>query len=168
MISKLIDIYRDSFDITENYIIDDVIYDAYGFCNITNSKYVLTKKAELWRALCFEHIFFKSVEKLEEDDVENFRGQVEKFIEPQLVRKGETCTPKNHMYSYITCVFVCNGLTPDAELAIKRTKFFRNYMFTVRGYCELRIVAVDLSKKNVTGNSAAKDLVKDYKKYILK
>ena len=31
MISKLTNIYRDSFDITENYIIDDVKYDAYGF-----------------------------------------------------------------------------------------------------------------------------------------
>lgn len=164
MLKKLLKFYSNSFDITENYRIGDVEYDAYGYCNITNFKYVLVKKAELWRALCFEHVFFRSVKTLTEGDIEEFCIQTADFIEPELVRKGEKCTPKDHMYSYITGIFICeDGLTSEAARKIRKAKFFKNYMFTVRGYCELRLVAVDMKNGVVIGNTAAKDLVKDYK-----
>ena len=65
---KILNVYQSSFDITKPYELNKVSYDAYGYCNITNAKYVLVKKAELWRALCFEHAFFKSVSKLEEKE----------------------------------------------------------------------------------------------------
>ena len=114
-LEKLLGVYRSSFDLLEPYELCGETYDAYGFCDITSAKYVLMKKAELWRALCFEHVFFKGVDVLDCADVENFCTQTVEYIEPQLVRKGEKCTVKDHMYSYITCVFVCeNGLAPDA------------------------------------------------------
>lgn len=168
LLNRLISIYRQSFDIQENYEMGGEIYDAYGFCNITNSKYVLVKKAELWRALCFEHVFFKGVDVLDCADVENFCTQTVEYIEPQLVRKGEKCTVKDHMYSYITCVFVCeNGLAPDALKKLKKSKFFKNYMLSVRGYSELRLLAVDLKSGKVYGNAAARDLIKEYKENVL-
>lgn len=167
MFKKLFDIYSDSFDMTEKYRIGDVEYDAYGYCNITNSKYVLVKKAELWRALCFEYAFFKNVGVLTAGDIELFCRQVDDFIEPDLVRRGEKCTPKDHMYSYITAVFICeDGLTDEVARAIRKAKFFKNYMLSIRGYCELRIVAVDMKNETIVGNAAAKDLVKDYKNLL--
>ena len=166
LLNKFLTMYRESFDVMENFRIEDTYYDAYGFCNITNAKYVLVKKAELWRALCYEHIFFQCVDFLETSDVETFAQQVKNYIEPNLVRKGDKTMPKDHMYSYVTCVFLCeNGVMPDAEKLLKKTKFFKDYMLSIRGYCELRLVAVDLAKNKVIGNVAARELVKDYKKF---
>lgn len=167
LLNKLMATYRQSFDIQENYKMDDILYDAYGYCNITNAKYVLLKKAELWRALCFEHIFFKGVETLDAADIEAFYRQTVEYVEPQLVRKGEKCTEKDHMYSFITCVFVCeNGITKEALKKIKKTSFFKNYMISIRGYSELRLLAVDIKSGKIIGNAAARDLIKDYKKFI--
>ena len=167
MIGKLLDIYRDSFDITENYRINDVVYDAYGFCNITNSKYVLVEKAELWRALCYEHVFFKQSETVNVHDIKSFCRQTVEFIEPELVRKGKKCTEKDHMYSYVTGVFICEkGLTEELIRMIRKSRFFKNYMFSIRGYCELRLLVVDLETGTVAGNAAARDLIKDYKKLL--
>ena len=42
----------------------------------TNAKYVLVKKAELWRALNYEHVFFQRVDFLEAEDVDAFREQI--------------------------------------------------------------------------------------------
>jgi len=167
LLRNFINTYRQNFDMMENFRIEDTYYDAYGFCNITNSKYVLVKKAELWRALCYEHVFFKTVDFLEPENVSAFQSQLKSYIEPKLVRNGEKTMPKDHMYSYITCVFLCeNGLSPDTVKSIRKAKFFKDYMLSIRGYCELRLVAVDLENRKVVGNPAARDLIKDYKKLL--
>lgn len=167
MLKKLLDIYNDSFDIEENYLIADAIYDAYGYCNITNSKYVLVKKAELWRALCFEHILFKKVRALTADDIDVLNRNITGYIEPVLIRKGGKYPQKDHMYSYITCVFICEeGISQEVAKIIRKTKFFKNYLLSVRGYCELRLVAVDIKNQKIIGNAAAKSLINDYKKFL--
>jgi len=163
---KVLNVYHSSFDITKPYELDEVSYDAYGYCNITNAKYVLVKKAELWRALCFEHAFFKSVSKLEEDDVALFYQQMLKKVEPDFVRKNEKYPEKNHMYSYITGIFICDELTKEAEKKIKKIHYYKNYLFSFRGYCEIRLIAVDLKNNRVIGNGAARDMIKDYKRFI--
>ncbi|MBR3756343.1 MAG: hypothetical protein IKK48_04460 [Firmicutes bacterium] len=164
---KLLPAYRQSHDIKENFRIEDTYYDAYGFCNITNAKYVLVKKAELWRALNFEHVFFKTVDFLEADDIDGFRKQLKEYIEPNLVRKGGKTMEKDHMSTHVDCIFLCEkGITPDAAKVVKKVRFFKDYMLSIRGFCDLRVVAVDLAKGRVIGNSAARDLVKYYDKLI--
>lgn len=164
---KLLQIYRQSFNVKENFKIGDNVYDAYGYCNITNAKYVLVKKAELWRALCFEHILFCKEDELKEERVDAFLEDTVKKIESEMVRKGEKYPEKNHMYSYITCVFICeNGFTKEAAKKLKKAKFFKDYMFSIRGYTEMRLLAIDLSTNKIIGNNAARDLIKDYKKFL--
>jgi len=164
---KLLPAYRQSHDIMENFRIEDTYYDAYGFCNITNSKYVLVKKAELWRALNYEHVFFKTVDFLEADDIDDFKKQLQEYIEPNLVRKGEKSMEKDHMSTHVDCIFLCEkGIMPEATKAVKKARFFKDYMLSIRGFCDLRVVAVDLASGNVIGNSAARDLVKYYEKLL--
>ena len=88
MLDRILDTYSQSFDITKEYAVGSTVYDAYGYCNITNSKYVLVKKAELWRALCFEHVFFRKTSSLTASDIDTFLKHTARYIEPVLVRKG--------------------------------------------------------------------------------
>ena len=153
--------------VTKNYIIGDTLYDAYGYCNITNAKYVLVKKAELWRALCFEHTFFRQSQEVTPDDINDFLKDTVEYIEPVLVRKGEKCTVKDHMYSYITGIFICeNGISQETASRIKKSKFHKDYMLSIRGYCDMRLLVIDLKSKKIYGNPAAKDLVKDFCKFL--
>lgn len=172
MLEKLLDLYRRSFEITENYTIGDVVYDAYGYCNITNAKYVLVKKAELWRTLCFEHIFFRETEELTSSQIDAFCRHVEGFIEPELIRKGEKYPEKDHMYSYVTGIFISkNALSPEITQVVEKTRFMKNYLATIRGYTEMRILAVSPGRNTaaggweipvIVGNRAAGELVKEY------
>ncbi|MEE1196100.1 MAG: hypothetical protein UHS54_04370 [Lachnospiraceae bacterium] len=166
-LEKLLGVYRSSFDLLEPYELCGETYDAYGFCDITSAKYVLMKKAELWRAICYEHAFFKMFRCLTPEDIERFAVQAAEKIEPMLVRKGRACMEKDHMYSYITGIFISENAVPDeVKKKVKKAHFYKNYRLSIRGYCELRILVIDLENKKLTGNAAARGLIKDYKRFF--
>ena len=168
LLEKLLKSYQSSFDIECPYVIDEDCYEAYARFDVTSARYVLVKKAELWRAQCFEHAFFKICEgALDEGTVDQFKEQVISYIEPKLVRNGQKYPGKDHMYTYITGIFICNnGVAPEGKRAVKGFKYFKNYMLSIRGYAEVRILVFDLKNKCVFGNRAAKALVKGYRKAL--
>ncbi|MDD2980198.1 MAG: hypothetical protein PHN80_09525 [Hespellia sp.] len=164
-LEKMINSYRSAFDIIRPYDINGDIFDAYASFNVSSAKYVLVKKAELWRADCYEHTFFAQKQKLSVEDLNRFKKHVVSFIEPQLVRKGEKCTKKDHMYTYITGVYIIDqGISDEVKKAIKKFRFFKNYRWGLRGYSEVRILVFDMENKKIIGNPAARELVKGYKK----
>ncbi|NCB92601.1 MAG: hypothetical protein EOM40_08555 [Clostridia bacterium] len=167
LLQKLLDIYKGSFDIEEPYDIKGDIYDAYAFCNITNAKYVLIKKAELWRAICYEHAFFRRFDSISGQDIERFTKQIQDEIEPNLVRGGKPYMEKDHMYTYITGIFISEkGISKEVRKKIQRARFYKNYLLSVRGYSQMRILVIDLENHTIIGNGASRDLIKDYKKFI--
>ena len=69
------------------------------------------------------------------------------------------------MYTYLTGVFVSEkAVSPETVQVLKKLKFRKNYRFAVRGFSEERTVLFDLENRKIYGNSAAKDLIKGYKK----
>lgn len=144
LLDKLLDSYRQSFDITRPFQVDGHAYDAYAAFNITSAKYVLVKTAELWRADCYEHTFFSCRETLSREDLDIFREEIVNYIEPEIVREGKTCMEKDHMYTYITEVFLCEqGVPKELKKDICRFRFFKNYRFGIRGYSEARLLVLD-------------------------
>lgn len=167
LLDKLLDSYRQSFDITRPFQVDGHAYDAYAAFNVTSVKYVLVKTAELWRADCYEHTFFSCRETLSREDLDIFREEIVNYIEPEIVREGKTCMEKDHMYTYITGVFLCEqGVPKELKKDICRFRFFKNYRFGIRGYSEARLLVLDLKNHEILGNRAAKDLIKGYKKFF--
>lgn len=164
-LNRLLCSYRSSFDIEEPFGIKGDIYDAHASFTVTSAKYVLIKKAELWRADCFEHVFFRICGQMDVRELEKFREQLVDFIEPEFVRGGNRWPEKNHMYTYITAVYICeNGLEPDVKKALRRFRFEKNYLLTIRGYSQARVIVFDLKERQIYGNPAARQLVKGYKK----
>lgn len=165
LLGKLLESYRSSFDIETPYEFAGERYDAYAAFRVTSAKYVLVKKAELWRANCFEHVFFQSLETLDANAVERFRAQIAEQIEPQLVRGGKSCPEKDHMYTYLTGIFIVEQEVPEeVRRAVRKFSFTKNYRFTIRGYSEARVLVFDLARRKVFGNRAARELVKGYTK----
>ncbi len=48
-LEKLVNSYQSAFDIERSFDINGDMYDAYASFNVSSAKYVLVKKAELWR-----------------------------------------------------------------------------------------------------------------------
>lgn len=167
LLEKMIGSYRSSFDIERPYRINEDTYDAYARFDVSSVKYVLVKKAQLWKADCYEHCFFAHKELLTQMDLEHFHRNILEVIEPQMVRRGEPCTKKDHMYTYITGIFIAeDGITDEMKRVIRKFKFFKNYKLGFRGYSEARLLVFDMKKRRVLGNKAARELVKGYKKTI--
>lgn len=165
LLERLLRSYRQSFDIERPYVLEGEEYDAYGAFDVTSAKYVLTKKAELWRAQCYEHVFFRRMDVLTEGELDRFRRQIVEYIEPNMVRHGEKCPPENHMYTFVTGIYISEeGISQEVIHRIKRFKYMKNYRFTIRGYCDARLLVFDMKNKKIYGNLAAKDLIKGYKK----
>lgn len=157
--------YESAFDITRPYELDGVQYDAYAAFNVTSAKYVLIKKAELWRANCFEHTFFSCRKQLSAADLQRFHENIEAVIEPELVCGGQRCPEKDHMYTYVTGIFYSEqALEAETVKAIRKFRYFKNYRLGIRGYCEARLLVFDMQQQNVLGNGAARELIKGYRK----
>lgn len=168
LLKKLLTAFQSSYDIEQPYDINGDIYDAYAGFYASSAKYVLIKRAELWRANCFEHVFFRCAKnELTPETIHMFKQQIEEYIEPELVRQGKRWPEENHMYTYMTAVYICeNGISGEAEKLIRSFRYIKNYKLTIRGYSEARILVFDLQKGRVFGNRAAKVLVKGYKKLL--
>ncbi len=164
-LEKVLASYEEAFDITRPFDTGGDIYDAYAAFNVTSAKYVLVEKAELWRANCYEHTFFKCCPSFAPELLDGFRRKIEEYIEPEIVRQGRACMEKDHMYTFITGIFICEDtVLQEWKKQIKTFRFFKNYRFGIRGYSEARLLVFDMKNRKVMGNRAARQLVKGYKK----
>ncbi len=162
LLEKLLDSYADSYDILRDYSIQSHIYDAYAKFKVTSAKYVL-KKAELWRVNCFEHTFFSVASVLGQEALEQFSQHMQNYIEPKLVRGGAKYPPPDHMYTFMTGIFISEKkVSPSVKKTFQRFRYFKNYLAAIRGYSEARLLVFDLEAGEIFGNRAAKVMVRGY------
>lgn len=156
--------YSGTFDIYQPYTILGREYPAYGYFFSHVEKYVLVRKANMWSADTYEHVLFADPEELTETHLQEYRRAVEEYIEPTLILKGEKLPEPNHMYSYITIAIVTGkALSPDVEKAVKKFKFEKSYMHSIRGYSQARMVVASMEDQKVRTNSMGRSLKKLYR-----
>ncbi len=158
-IEKLLEEYSKSFDIDRDFEIGGIKPYAYGYFSTVSEKYVLSPKANLWSIHGFEHILFIEKESITFSDIEEASRLMQEHMAPELVCKGNKFPEKDHMYSYVTVAFICSE-TPDEETvkALRKFKYEKNYLFTIRGHVEGHMILADLKNEKVYTNKAAKHL----------
>ncbi len=167
VLEELIRLHAPCFDIERPFVLGQEIYDAYAFCKVTNSRYVLVERAELWRACTFEHVFFREMDAFTEEAQRGYERQIRERIEPEFVRKGAKYPPPDHMCTYITGIFISRGeMSRERIRQIRRHRSRRDYRFSLRGYYESRLVVFDLAVGRIYGSRAAGPLVKRYRRLI--
>ena len=162
---RLLHSYERSYDIVKPSEVNGHTYDACASYHESGAKYVLSKKAELWRISCHEHAYFKAVEELNDQDVETFLTDLTEWIEPKVVREGKEVPDTDHMYTLVTGIFFADKPVADSvKKKIRKYKYYKNYRFSLRGYCKVRLLVFDTAEQKVFGNRAAWELVKGYAK----
>lgn len=161
---RLYPCYANMYDMEQPYELCGTACLAHGYFCSHSEKFVLSREAKLWESNNFEHIFFIETASLAESDLAQMDRMIREYVEPEMVRGKEKYPPKNHMYTYITFVFLCSS-SPEKEIvkSIKKYKYSRNYLFTIRGYCQARVVAADMESRKVYTNSAGSVLKKLYR-----
>ncbi len=155
-LDRLLARYSGTFDIYTPYHIGGNIFAAYGYFYSHVEKFILTKNTNMWSSDSYEHILFHTYEQLSINDVEDMKHILLDYVEPKLVLKGEELPPPNHMYSYMTAIFISQK-APDKEVikAIKRYSYDKGYQMSMRGYSQIQMCLVSLEDEKIYHNFAS-------------
>lgn len=123
-----------------------------------SEKYVLSRKAKLWEAGSHEYVFVFSVPHLTEDIFNACRAYAYEHgmakVEPG----------PNHMYSYITAMFLCDTCEKAAKKTLRRCRIYKSFKMAFWGWMDfhtgLAVLEDEKAFSNASGRSAAQLLKK--------
>ncbi len=148
LLRRLTIYYAGDHELLCPYQLGDTIYDVYAFYSHYH---------------CFEHAFIRSTLTLSQSDLDHFMEQISTLIEPQMIRGGRSSPPRDHIYTYVTGIFISEQKIQDSiRRAVRRFRYYRGYGYYKNGYCQARIAAFDMETGSLTINPAAKELLLEY------
>ena len=122
-----------------------------------SERFVLSKKARLWAVEVNDYLYLFSMPKLEKDQAETC---VLFSIEDALPRVKPH---KEHMYSFITALFVADEAEKDALSFIRWRRFMKSYKLGLQGSSPLKTAALDIGREKIVTNNMGRDLRKQIK-----
>lgn len=180
-LDKILDRMTSTHNITRNFTADGWTFAAYALYEASSEKYVLSRKANLWKVSESEHVLFmtlpENADPGADSEADSGAGPganssadpealfkeagrlISDYMEPVLSRGNEKYPPKDHMRTFLTAVLVLER-SPGPELIrkVRRYRFDKSYLFSLRGFSQGRIIVVDLPSKRVYTSPAAKDV----------
>lgn len=156
-------------NIQRGYTADGRNYPAYARYEASAEKYVLTRKANLWKVSESEHVLFMTVPA--SADLDAFFNEgcrlISGFMEPAFSRGHAKYPPKDHMRTFLSVVLISeHPLEEDLIRKIRRYRYDKSYLFSLRGYSQGRMIAVDLPNNKVYTSPAAKDVAGFYRQVL--
>ena len=180
-LDKILDRMTSTHNITRNFTADGRTFATYALYEASSEKYVLSRKANLWKVSESEHVLFMTLPENADPEAdpgaapetdpganpsadpgalfEEAGRLISDYMEPVLSRGNEKYPPKDHMRTFLTAVLVLER-SPGPELIrkVRRYRFDKSYLFSLRGFSQGRIIVVDLPSKKVYTSPAAKDV----------
>lgn len=153
ILGVLKDAYTVYFD--EEGVASDVpfLVASYAF-HSSNECYVVSRKVKLWSAETHEFVYVFSVPELTAPIYEACR----RYAHEEGMRRVRPHI--DHMSSYITAILICESMTDEAVRMLEKTRIRKNFLFSLHGWMEFRVVAAELSSERVVANRAARELKK--------
>lgn len=145
------------FDVSRDVTVAGRAFRALAQFHSFGEQYVLVKRVKLWEAEEHEYMLFDVRDHI---DVEAARSYVE-FMKNEAL---ELVKPEpNHMSSFRTLVVIANSASDEALSLFRKTSHRKNFMWGIRGWSDVRLALIDLSKpqgSRVVCNGAAKRIRK--------
>ncbi len=149
-----------NFDITRDYMLNDLEYDFYGKFYMRNEKYLLVKKAVIYAFENNEHVFIKGYKDLNKKDYHIYTDNLIKSIRTVINPTRE------HMCSIISGVIVADSvLEEDLEYITKSVRKFiynKSFAFGYKGWVEIRLLLVSLKSGLIATNKKGKEVASIY------
>ena len=157
ILEKMLDTYSVWYDVTLGDMDSGLPLEALCIHRSRKEKYVLSRKAKLWAAEVNEFLYLFSMQKL---DLSQAEACISFAIEDALPR----VKPHNeHMYSFITAVFLADSIEPEALKFVRRRRFTKSFRFGFHGSSPLKTAAISTENEMVVTNNMGRDLRKQIK-----
>lgn len=149
----------------ENYDIENIEPDktelplvATATMHMSESGYVLTRKAEMWSANSNEHVYFFSADSFTPELCEQCIDYAHEDGMSRIDLEGDS----NHMCTRIVAVFIADELSDEAISDIKSCKIYKNFKMGLRGWMEMHTVGVRLDNESVCFNKYGRETARFY------
>ena len=141
--------YAGNYDIEEKEIREgELPLAATAVLHVSESGFVLSRKAEMWSANSDEYVYFFTVPTL----TDSLTEEAIRYAYDDGMSHIDLVGKKNHMCTRITAVFLCEGAEEAALERVRKCRLYKSFQFSLKGWMEFHAVAVDLGKESVTGN----------------
>lgn len=120
-------------------------------------QYVLVRAAHVSDVDSNEFVFFYTAQSLTK---ENLEETAQKAWDEGLSRVK---VYSGHMNSDVILVVLADKIEEDAFRQIKKTKFYKSYLFSLRGWSHFKLVAMETSSKRLASNRLGRYLEKLFK-----
>ncbi len=154
-IEMMMDMFYHNFDLNEEEEVAGEEFDLYAFCEVTNEKYLVTRSLKIYQYNDYEHCLVESRKSFSRGKIRDdfFQRCISELLE---VESG-------HHQSYLTYVQVVSEPLSEEDIAfLENYKFATSFWLGIRGWCDLRLVAVDLSREQIYVNKEAERVKQIY------
>ena len=154
ILERLSNSYSAWYDVTPGDLGSGLPLEALYMHRFRKEKFVLSKKAKLWAVEANDYLYLFSMAKL---DMYQAETCVSFSIEDALPRVEPH---SEHMYSFITAIFVADEAEEDALKFIRRRRFNKSFKFGFHGSSPLKTAALDIGREKIVSNNMGRDLRK--------
>lgn len=155
ILTRIVAAHEAYYDIRRDYLFESRRFPAFAEFHNYGEQYVLVKRAKMWEVNTHDFMFFDFAETFDETNLEDAVD----FMTTKAIRKVNASP--NHMSSALTLIIIANQCTDEAFRRVKSVRFRKNYRFGFRGWSDLRLAVIDLSRnsgEDIVTNAAAKQL----------
>jgi len=157
VLKRLFNSYNGWYDVLPGDLGSGLPLEALCIYHSRSEKFVLSKKARLWAVEVNDYLYLFSMPKLD-------KYQAEEYISFSIQDALPRVKPHNeHMYSFITIVFIADEIEEDALKFIRWRKFIKSYKLGLYGSSPLKAAALDMEREKIVTNNMGRDLRKQIK-----
>ncbi|MGI6603728.1 MAG: hypothetical protein ACOX2S_01385 [bacterium] len=150
-IQNLVHRFSRFYDVTLNEEMAGQHYDLTARFKARNEKYILLREFTLFAYENCEIVLLKAFPEVTAAAVAEFSARLKDLV-PVLVQPSE-----EHMSTVLTGVMVAQGgVIGNAAALVQRFCYSRNFRFLLQGWCDVRLLAVDLAANQVYSNKAGR------------
>lgn len=141
--------YAGNYDIEKTEPTEDGLpLAAKAVLHVSESGFVLTRKAQMWSADSDEYVYFFTMPVFTDEICE----RAIRYAYDDGMGKIDLKAKRNHMCTRITAVFLCDEAEDEAMKRVAKCRLYKSFQFSLKGWMEFHAAAVDLGKESVAGN----------------
>lgn len=129
-------------------------FDAEAEFHSHDEQYFLMRSARIGEADSKEYVYFKVMEHLDEETLMNLDAAAWERGLAKVVPHAE------HRNSDVTLFVLADHITEEAFQKVSRLRHYKSYRFSLQGWSQYRLVALELSTGRIAHNRQGQGLAK--------
>ncbi len=149
------ELYLAHFNMEKDKEILDRHFDLYAFCEVKNEKYIAHQSLKIYSYNDYEHCL---VDMQTEFNDSNLTREFFQKCAAELIEINS-----QHHQTFLTYVMaVEEGVSREQAAKVKKFKFSKSYWLGLKGWCDLRLILVDLKSHQVYSNKKGREIAAKY------